>query len=105
MFSHKFISMGIKGLAKLNTFIVALCIADKKMQYIVLIVHCFLSLISEEHWGLLLILDRKFGITFMRNKHYIIVINITMMLQRKSLELSQSLRNQIIPFHIKPMTP
>ena len=36
---------------------------------------------------------------------YILVINITMMLQRKPLELSQSLRNQIIPFHIKPMTP
>ena len=29
----------------------------------------------------------------------------TMMLQRKPLETSQSLRNQIIPFHIKPMTP
>ena len=38
-------------------------------------------------------------------KHYIFVINIMMMLQRKPLELSQSLRNQIIPFHIKPMTP
>ena len=34
---------------------------------------------------------------------YILVINITMMLQRKPLELSQSLRNQIIPFCIKPM--
>ena len=103
MFSRKFISMGVKGLAKLNTFIAALCIARKKMQYIVLIVHCFHPLISEEHWGLLLILDIKVGITFMKNKHYILVINITMMLQRKPLELSKSLRNQIIPFCIKPM--
>ena len=47
----------------------------------------------------------KVGITFTRNRHYMLVINITMMLQRKPLELSQSLRNQIIPFHIKPMTP
>ena len=39
MFSQTFISIGVKGLAKLNTFIVALCIAKKKMQYIVLIVH------------------------------------------------------------------
>ena len=77
MFSQKFISMGVKGLAKL----------------------------SEEHWGLLLILATKVGITFMRNKHYILVINITMMLQRKPLQLSQSLRNQIIPFHIKLIVP
>ena len=52
MFSQKLFSMGVKGLAKLNTCIVALCIAKKKMQYIVLVVHCFYPLISEEHWGL-----------------------------------------------------
>ena len=51
------------------------------MQYIVLIVNCFNPLISEEQWGLLLILDIKVGITFTRKKHYILVINITMMLQ------------------------
>ena len=39
--------------------------------------HCFHPLISEEHWGLLLILDIGAGITFTRNKHYILVINIT----------------------------
>ena len=79
--------MGVKGLAKLSIFIAASCIAKKKMQCTVLIVHCFHPLISEEHWGLLLLLDIKVGITFMRNKHYILVINITMMLQRKPLEL------------------
>ena len=105
MFSRKFISMGVKDLAILNTFIAVLCIAKKKMQYIVLIVHCFHPLISKEHWGLLLILDIKVRTTFIRNKHYILVINITRMLQRKPLELSQSFRNQIIPFHIKPMAP
>ena len=65
----------------INTFIVTLHIGKKKMQYIVLIVHCFHPLISEEQWGRLLILDIKVGITFTRNKHYILVINITMMLQ------------------------
>ena len=103
MFSRMFISMGVKGLGKFNTFITTLCIARKKMQYIVLIVHRFHRLISKEHWGLLLILDIKVGITFMKSKHYILVINITMMLQRKPLEVSQSLRNQIILFRIKPM--
>ena len=39
--------------------------------------HCFHPLISEEHWGLLLILDIGAGITFTRNKHYMLVINIT----------------------------
>ena len=39
--------------------------------------HCFHPLISEEHWGLLLILDIGAGITFTRNKHYVLVINIT----------------------------
>ena len=34
MFSQKFISIRLKGLAKLNTFIIALCIAKKKTQYI-----------------------------------------------------------------------
>ena len=105
MFSRKFISMCVKALAKLTTFIVALCIAKQNMQYIVLIVHCFHPLITEEAWGLLLILDIKVGITFMRNKEYVLVMNITIMLQRKPLELSQSLRNQITPFHIKSMYP
>ena len=36
-----------------------------------IIVHCFHTMISEEHWGLLLILDIKVGITFMKNKHCI----------------------------------
>ena len=105
MFCQRFISMGVKVLAKLNTFIVALCKAKKKMQCIVLIVHCFHPLIGEEHWGLLLILYIKVEVTFIRNKHYILVINLTIMLQRKPLVLSQSLRNQIITFHIKPITP
>ena len=34
MFSQKLISIRLKGFAKLNTFIVALCIAKKKTQYI-----------------------------------------------------------------------
>ena len=41
MFSQKFVSMGVKGLAKLNAFIVSLYIAKKKMQYTVLTVHYF----------------------------------------------------------------
>ena len=65
----------------INTFILTLCIGKEKMQYIVLIVHCFHQLISEEQWGLLLILDIKVRITFTRSKHYILMIKITMMLQ------------------------
>ena len=55
--------------------------SKKDIQYIILIVHCF-----QEHWGLLLTLDMKVGITFMRNKNYTLVANITMMLQREPLE-------------------
>ena len=90
---------------KLNTFIVALRMEKKKMQFIVLIVHYFHSLISEEHWDLLLILDIKVRITLTRNKHFVLVINITIVLHRKPLKLPQSLKNQITPFHINPMTP
>ena len=52
--------------------------------------HCFHPLISEEHWGLLLILDIGVGITFTRNKHDILVINIT-----KSEEPNNAIPHQI----------
>ena len=55
--------------------------SKKDIQYIILFVHCF-----QEHRGLLLILDMKVGITFMRNKNYTLVANIKMMLQREPLE-------------------
>ena len=46
----------------------------------------------------------KVGIPFMKNKLYILVINITMMLQRKPLELLKSFRiiipNNTIPHQI-----
>ena len=57
MFSQKFISRGVKGLAKLNIFIIALYIEKKKMQYIALNKRCFHPVISEERQGLSLILD------------------------------------------------
>ena len=69
------------------------------MQFIVLIVHYFHSLISEEHWDLLLILDIKVRITLTRNKHFVLVINITIVLHRKPLKLPQKFEepNNTIP--------
>ena len=72
--------MGVKGLAKCS-----FVYCKRKDAVIILIMHCFHPLISEEHWGLLLILDIKVEITFMGNKYYILVINMTMMLQTKPL--------------------
>lgn len=93
--------MGVKGLAKCS-----FVYCKRKDAVIILIMHCFHPLISEEHWlGSFVNTGHKGWnnihgkqILHIGNKHDYDASN-------EAFELPQSLSNQIIRSHIKPITP